>query len=350
MPETPERGPSSLLVHPDPARLSDPRDLAAARLGGTLYMPASRVDLPRDVSRAYEQGTRAVVLCLEDAVADSEVPTAERNLVAALAELQDQEGLPSLFLRPRSPEQLRMLLGALGQTAGALSGVVAPKFLPDSLAGYLENLDLLEEAAQHQMYLLPILEASELATPRGRNRLLEMILETLSKVQERVLTIRIGATDLSSAYGLRRPAERTVYEVGPVAHAIADIIETFNPAGFTVSGPVWEHWGTALALEGLAEETHLDLLQGLLGKTLIHPSQVPIVNAIHTVSSEDYSDATQLSEVDGGGVWASASGTHMNEARPHAAWARRTLLRARAFGVRHPGDTWQDLLSSGVST
>ena len=38
----------------------------------------------------------------------------------------------------------------------------------------------------------------------------------------------------------------------------------------------------------------------------------------------------------------------MNESKPHAAWARRTLLRAELFGVARPGVSFVDLLAAGL--
>lgn len=313
-------------------------------------MPASRASLARDITRCHLLGARALVLCLEDSVPDAELPAAEENFVRTLRTLhQDPPAqLPHLFLRPRTAPQLSDLIDRLGPAAGLLTGVAIPKYLPGRLESYLFELEKVELASGRPAYLLPILEASELSAPGDRVRMLEHIRDGLLQVRENVLIVRIGATDLSSAYGLRRPVTSTVYQIGPVAHAISDIVETFNPAGFPVSGPVWEHWGTEQALAGLAEETHLDLLNGLLGKTLIHPVQVPVVNAIHAVTEEDYDDAVQIAASDGGGVLASKTGTHMNEARPHAAWASRTLLRAQSFGVLHADVTWRDLLGGGL--
>ena len=38
----------------------------------------------------------------------------------------------------------------------------------------------------------------------------------------------------------------------------------------------------------------------------------------------------------------------MNEAKPHAAWARKTLLRAKAFGVANEHKTFVDFLEASV--
>lgn len=308
------------------------REALATSLGGTLYVPTIREHLARDIVRCARCGTRAVVLCLEDSVADSAVPQAELNLLRALGYLADSaRDLPNVFVRPRAAEQMARILGEAGDSAQALRGVVVPKFRPSELPRYLDLLPAIE-GVNGPGFLMPILESPELAIPGARLPLLSAARDVLLDVQEQILTVRIGATDLSSAYGLRRSGDITIYDVGPVAHAISDIVGVFNPAGFTVSGPVWEHWGTAAAVTGLKAEVRRDLAQGLVGKTLIHPSQVPIVNALLAVPESDLSDARQILSM-AGGVAASATGARMNEAKPHAAWARRIILRAAAFGT-----------------
>ena len=91
-------------------------------------------------------------------------------------------------------------------------------------------------------------------------------------------------------------------------------------------------------LDGLIREVTLDRANGLIGKTVIHPSHVAAVNALSVVSHEEYLDAIDiLGTAGGGGVASSAYGNKMNESKPHTAWARRTVLRARVFGVAHDG-------------
>ena len=49
-----------------------------------------------------------------------------------------------------------------------------------------------------------------------------------------------------------------------------------------------------------------------------------------------------------GGARASSYGNKMNESKPHIAWARRTALRGRHFGVANEGVTFVDLLSASL--
>lgn len=63
-----------------------------------------------------------------------------------------------------------------------------------------------------------------------------------------MLAVRLGATDLCAAYGLRRPRDLTVYDLHLIADVIADVVNVLGRAddtGFVVSGPVWEYFSGA---------------------------------------------------------------------------------------------------------
>jgi citrate lyase beta subunit len=102
-------------------------------------------------------------------------------------------------------------------------------------------------------------------------------------------------------------------------------------------------------LDGLIREVLLDQANGLIGKTVIHPSHVAAVHALSVVTAEEFRDAADILAMNGaGGVAASRSGNKMNESKPHAAWARRTLRRAEVFGVARSGISFVDLLAAGL--
>jgi citrate lyase beta subunit len=195
-----------------------------------------------------------------------------------------------------------------------------------------------------------------------------------------VLAVRIGATDLSSAYGLRRSRELSVYDIRVVADAITEMVNIFcrtDGSGFVVTGPVWEYFSSperlfkpqlrespfaeheerglraeiiAKDLDGLIREVVLDRANGLSGKTVIHPSHVAAVHALSVVTHEEYSDALDvLGTAAGGGASASAFRNKMNESKPHTAWATRILQRAEVFGVARPTTSFVDLLGAGLA-
>jgi hypothetical protein len=102
-------------------------------------------------------------------------------------------------------------------------------------------------------------------------------------------------------------------------------------------------------LDGLIREVALDRANGLTGKTVIHPSHVAAVHALSVVTHEEFQDATDvLGTSAGGGVASSAYRNKMNESKPHTAWAHRTMLRARAFGVAREDVSFVDLLGASL--
>ncbi|MCX4449319.1 HpcH/HpaI aldolase/citrate lyase family protein [Streptomyces sp. NPDC087866] len=356
-----------------------PASLLSVALGATLYSPATRPRLADDIVKLAGRGVVSMVLCLEDSIDDSEVAGAEENLVGQFADLDARSiELPLLFIRVREPEQITDLARRLGASARLLSGFVLPKFTRERGVPFLEALTKAEAAAGRRFFAMPVLESPELLHLETRRDTLRGIADTVTAHRDRVLALRLGVTDFCSAYGLRRAPDMTAYDVGIVAHVIADVVNVLGRAdgtGFTVTGPVWEYFPrqermfkpqlrrspfqenradelrTALIehdMDGLLREIELDRANGLLGKTCIHPSHVAPVHALSVVSHEEFSDAQDIlrPERNGGGVLRSAYTNKMNEVKPHRAWAERILLRAEVFGVAREDVGFVDLLAA----
>ncbi|TWT27452.1 HpcH/HpaI aldolase/citrate lyase family protein [Planomicrobium sp. CPCC 101110] len=330
------------------------RETLGLALGAALYTPGSRPGfaariLAGDYTRGAFAGLATLIVCLEDAVADSELPWAEKNVAAQLKEIEkaDYHGGNSdlaLFLRVRDAEQLDRLICTAGSALSVLTGIVFPKCLPQNLMEFFPALDRASEAAGRFLYALPLLETKEVLYSETREQALQDIYDILRSELHRVLTVRVGATDFSSLYGLRRPVERTIYEVHVIRDCLTSVLNRFNRAedGFVVSGPVYEHFSTANGgwmsskpEKVLWEEVQLDVLNGFKGKTCIHPSQITIVNAGHIVSLENYEDAMLiLSEGQKkNGVLQSPKRNKMNEVKPHLSWAKRIAAQAEVYGV-----------------
>jgi citrate lyase beta subunit len=321
----------------------------------------------------------SAVVCLEDAVADSELDTAQRNVLAQLRE-HASTGAPTplLFVRIRHPEQIGQLLTGLAEHAGILTGFVLPKFTESGGAAFLDAL--LDAAPDRRLLAMPVLESAEMIHAEQRIAALLGVRDLLAKYPGNVLAVRIGATDLSAAYGLRRSRDLSVYDVRLLADVIADVVNILGRAdgsGYVVTGPVWEYLSgaerlfkpqlrespfvahaepelraelIAKDLDGLIREIALDKANGLTGKTVIHPDQVAAVHALSVVTHEEYTDAVDiLGTRSGGGVVRSSYRNKMNESKPHSAWASRIIDRAEVFGVARPETSFVDLLGAGLN-
>ncbi|MEC3914282.1 HpcH/HpaI aldolase/citrate lyase family protein [Nocardia sp. CDC160] len=357
------------------------RELLAMALGATLYVPATRPDLTATITRRAEGGVCSMVIDLEDAVADHAVEAGKWQAVRTLDELADgDEAHPLLFVRVRDPDSVGEIAARLGPGVGALTGFVLPKFDTSCAADYLHAVAAASERLGRTVFGMPVLESPSLVHRETRDRELHRIGELLAAHRERVLAVRIGATDMCSTFGIRRDRDLTIYDVRVVSDVIADIVNYLGRAdgtGFTITGPVWEYFAdharmfrpllrtspfaeidavpfrqslVSRDLDGLLREITLDRANGIQGKTVIHPSHVAVVHALSVVTHEEYSDALDILRADSGGVAASEYRNKMNEMRPHRSWAHQITLRARVFGVANQGVSFVDLLKALVES
>nr|WP_246314463.1 HpcH/HpaI aldolase/citrate lyase family protein [Kineococcus aurantiacus] len=371
------------MHRPQPVDVTAGRDELAVALGATLYCPATRERLAGDLLKLARRGVLSVVACLEDSVPDHRVAEAEEILVRELAGLartpEWSGGAPLLlFLRTRTPEQLLDVVDRAGVGLRCLQGFVLPKFggqgqpTPDE---WLEAVRKASARAGRRLWAMPVLESRDVAHLDTRHSALFAVRDVLDAHRDLVLAVRTGATDLSAAYGLRRPRGQTVWDVRVVADVLGDVINVLGRAdgsGYPITAPVYEHFSsgervfrTSLAaspfaegaeelreqliaddLDGLVRELVLDRVNGLQGKTVIHPSHVAVVHATSVVTHEDFCDASDVLAQHGGGAMASSYRNKMNEAGPHRAWAERVVLRARAFGVARDDVSYAHLLQA----
>ncbi|ADO54989.1 MULTISPECIES: HpcH/HpaI aldolase/citrate lyase family protein [Paenibacillus] len=378
-----------------------PKSILAYAIGAALYMPATRLEVAEEIKNGKHEGLTTVILDLEDAIGDQQVGQAEESLAQQLFQLlsyvrtgmMSEQQLPLLFVRVRSVEQLERLLNSLGEALELLTGFVLPKFSSDNgrayfalIAEYNRTMHTGAGDASRTpvLYGLPILESSKIIYRETRWKELLAIKEILDEVQEYVLNVRIGATDFSSLYGLRRSPDITIYEIAVIRDCIADIINLFGrvDSDYVISGPVWEYFshrerifkpqlrvspfedafgkpGRYLrmdfisdAVDGLIREVMMDKENGIIGKTIIHPSHIKPVQAMYAVTHEEYMDALEIVERNDGslGVFKSTYANKMNEIKPHLNWAYRIINRSKVYGVLHEQQHFVSLLPNHENT
>lgn len=285
-------------------------------LGAALYVPASRQDLGSIVRGQKLPGVRTIIVCTEDAILEHELRPALRNLEMALADFPMAVGRRT-FVRTRSPEVLQRILAMKG--AECLDGFVLPKARLESLRHYFVLL------ANTRYRVMPVLETREVFEQKKMTALLRFM--TRQEIRQRILLLRIGGNDLLSLIGIRRPIGKTIYQT-PIGQVITQLVTTFRPYGFDLSGPVFEYLNDPSTLRKEVEE---DLAHGLVGKTAIHPAQVRQIEQAYRVCVSDVDDArTILSE---GAPAVFRYHDAMFEPSTHRNWALKVLSAADCFGI-----------------
>jgi citrate lyase beta subunit len=360
---------SSFAFHRTPESFNkfSSKDILKYSLGATLYMPGTKQVADKILNRNMD-GLTSMVMCFEDAIQEEDIQRAEENVLQHLDLIHktlDQgklsiDDIPLIFLRVRNPEQFKQFSEKLTKAmAQVLSGFVFPKFYSDNANAYLECLKQLNDKFQTVLYGMPILEGRAIAYLETRKDELYALHQALEPYKALILNIRVGGTDFSSIFGVRRDINSSIYDILTVRDCLSDILNYFNrdTADYTVSAPVWEYFlaykqdnieelmdraihhsllsRNAIineAVDGLLREVLLDKANGFVGKTIIHPSHIRFVNAMQAVTREEYEDAMQVLETKGG-VIKSLKSNKMNEINPHRNWALKIEKRARAYGV-----------------
>lgn len=294
------------------------RNLDPWDLGASLYVPATHPHLQDILEGRRLNSIRSRIICLEDAVSDTDAPAAEARLIELLSQLQDPTAVT--FIRPRDTRMLERLSGVPG--IQHIAGYVLPKAGPDSVCRAAEILA--HASAPH--WLMPTLETANLFRESGREALLQALLRT--GIRERILALRIGGNDLLATLALRRTRGVTAYE-GPLGSIIADLVKAFRPAGFPLTAPVYDAVDDR---ETLAREVRSDLAFGLIGKTAIHPTQLAVIESAYAVSEEEVSMAKAVLAEDAPAVFLVSE--QLCEAAVHRPWAEAIMARAARYGVQ----------------
>lgn len=313
-------------------------DFLPYSLGTLLYTPAVNQTIAQKIQSGVFRDLNALVLCLEDSIGDDEVQDAERVLQSTLRQLALQkENRPMIFIRVRNPAQLRTLGEFLAQELPAVAGFVLPKFDETNLEAYFNAFLSVESACAAPKYLLPILESVHIARGLNRFAVLESLKRGMEDMRGKILNIRVGGNDFCGIYGLRRDVHHTIYDLGVVRDILMDILNVFS-RDYLISAPVFEYYdnGTDDCWKaGLQKELALDLQNGFIGKTAIHPSQIPVIRDALKPNSKDYADALAiLSRGCSSGVAASGVLNRMNEPKTHLKWAERIRILGEIYGVK----------------
>ncbi len=347
--------------------------------GAVMYMPGTKDFAPKVLSQAYP-GLTSVVFCFEDACPENEVSAAEENVYRFLDTIAeaiergtlDKTRVPLVFCRVRNVDQFQHFSEKLTKKqVGLLAGINFPKFNSRCAEAYMEHLRYLNSKFGEVLYGMPIIEDRIVAFKESRVEELLAVKDVLDKYRDIVLQIRVGATDFSSCFGVRRGVDYSIYDILTVRECLSDILNIFSRDNeYVVAGPVWEYFRASKKMmfldlpkydledcllkripivntevDGLLREVILDQANGFVGRTVIHPTHIKYVNALQAVTVEEYEDACSILGNPRGAIIKGASNNKMNEIKPHTNWARHVYMKARAFGVVENETSYVELFS-----
>lgn len=310
-------------------------------VGALLYSPALNNKIGRTILGGTLGDKYSLALCLEDTIAPDMVETAEKQAGETLRQLfearQERDVyLPKLFIRVREPEQMQRVWKRIRPYREIFTGFIFPKYTVSNAAAYNQEMIRINEMSDRKIYMMPILESRDIVDFRTRMEILGKIRDQVDAMEDLVLNVRVGGNDFSNEFAARRHYDETIYDILPIAQLLGDILTVFS-RDYVVSGPVWEFFSSDNHewKRGLMQELKLDRLNGFIGKTVIHPKQIPVVNEMLKVTSKDYEDAKAILNWDNSGlqVGKSFGGERMNEVRTNYNWAKKTMLLSELYGI-----------------
>lgn len=327
------------------------RDILKYALGAFLYVPATQYNMIYKSITGQVRGVRPLAICLEDAVGVNGEKEAIENLKSVLEDLSNNRisnigELPLIFIRIRNVEQLDKIKNILIKNKNVITGILIPKangVLIEECINVLDSVDI------KNMYLIPIIESKEFIHKESKENSFKELYKVLLRYKSKILNIRIGVTDILGMYGIRRSKYFSIYDNLICSTFINDIINYLNreELDIPISGGVSELFDmeNEEVKNKYLKEILLDKFHGLVGKTVIHPNQIPLVQALCTVTYEDYEDAITILENKESkfGVNKGIYGTRMNEINPHLLWAKKIIILSQIYGVLNEGVEYDEL-------
>jgi citrate lyase subunit beta / citryl-CoA lyase len=289
-----------------------------AAIRSLLFVPGNKQPL---IGKALASAADAVILDLEDAVADQDKLAARAVCAGALRD-SDRRG-KAVFVRVNAFDT--------GLTAGDLAAVVAARPWGIVLPKCLDTSSVAQLG-----YYLDALEAREGIEP-GSTRILTIATETaeatlrLGQVARpapaRLWGAMWGDEDLSCSLGASASRDEQGNLAFPYQWARAQCLYACSVLGVRAIDSVHVDFRD---LEGLERETARGQRDGFTAKAAIHPAQAEVINRVLTPDKAQVAWAHQVLDLLGGKGVAQLDGKMLNLV--HRRMAALILQRAALFG------------------
>lgn len=309
-------------------------------VGALLYCPANNQSIANSLINGKFGSKFSLAMCLEDTIKDDYVEEAENKLIDTIKKLYEAKSirdffLPKIFIRVRNSHQITDLYERFHESKELITGFIIPKFCQKNADEYIDTIQRVNSTAKQPVYMMPIFESPDIINLQNRYNILYLLKQKLDEIEQLVLNIRVGGNDLCHIFGFRRHSDESIHGIKAISNIFSDIITVFG-ADYVISGPVWEYYSGDNWDTGLINELKDDRLSGFIGKTVIHPKQIELVNNAYKVSQKDLDDAKSILNWDTSShslVSGSVLKERMNEYKTHSNWALKTILQAETFGI-----------------
>jgi citrate lyase subunit beta/citryl-CoA lyase len=279
-----------------------------------LFVPA---DSERKLAKAVDSPADALILDLEDAVADARKVFA-RGAAAEYITAQAQKIGPRLFVRINPLDTAGAMADLAAVVVPGLAGIMLPKTQSaDCIVRLGHGLDALEARAGIEpghVCIVPV--ATE--TPQA---LLNM--QGFAAPLPRLAGVTWGAEDLSAAIGAVSNRDEDGALSPLYAWAQSLCLAAASSAGVPALDTLYADFRDA---EGLAAACRASRRRGFRGRIAIHPDQVETINAAYSPTEAELAHARRIVDAfaarpDAGTL--SIDGVMVD--KPHLTQARRTL-------------------------
>jgi len=233
------------------------------RLRSLLYVPASS---ERFIAKAHERGADAIVLDLEDSVADDEKQAARAGLAQSVP-MAGRSGAKT-FVRMNAEPELQKADAEAACRAGAFGLFIAKARSPEQVGALAEHLAPIERELQCEPLVFVALLEDAGAVLDAR---------PIAACQ-RVLGLVAGGEDIATSMGAE-PLPEVLRLPKLLVHLAAKAEGKLSFGTLTTVADYQQRD----ALEAAAREASR---HGFDGATCIHPSAVPIMNAAFSPSEE----------------------------------------------------------------
>ena len=342
-------------------------------LGATLYLPATKYIAPYLLEKRYSHLT-SFVMCFENLIEERNINIAEKTLLNTLRTLKmaenenriNKDELPLFFIHVRDPLQFERLYEILikeKDIISYISGFFLPKFNSNNADAYLSTVKKIRLISEY-IYALPIIESKEIISLASRISELITLEKTIFEYRDMILGIRIGGSYINSVLGVNSLEAMSIYDVGITASIIYDIINSFINLSYediAIYSSSWDKKITSFqtvskssnafdqnkviynhafthdpSLDGFIREILLDKLNGCVGKTVVYPNQISIVNALYSVERKDYELALSINS-------SNEPSLNYGEQINNKIWSNKIISLSKIYGVLNENYSAVDL-------